>query len=59
MIKDNNPNFHFEDFTSLDSSENVDFLIASMKTMFNLNSIRYLKAKAIQKLDPKPGQRIL
>ena len=52
-------NFHFEAFSSLDSSKEADFLIESMDVMYSLESIRQIKQRAIAALNLQPGESVL
>jgi ubiquinone/menaquinone biosynthesis C-methylase UbiE len=49
-------NFDFKDFSSLDRSEDAEYLITSMDELFAVDSIKFMKERAIDLLKIKTGE---
>lgn len=51
--------FNLKDFFDLDNSSNVNYLIESMETHHRIDSVKYIKNRAIDRLDLKPGDTVI
>ncbi len=51
--------FTLKDFMDLDSSSNIDFLIASMEAHYNLENMRNIKKIAIEMLQLNHGEKVI
>jgi ubiquinone/menaquinone biosynthesis C-methylase UbiE len=51
--------FNFKDFSSLDESQDAEFLVQSMDRMFSLETIRNIKKRAIASLELKQGDSVI
>ena len=49
-------NFDFKDFSSLDNSEDAEYLITSMDELFSVGTIKAMKGRAIDLLQIKAGE---
>lgn len=53
------PFFSFKDFSQLDQSKDISYLIQSMQSMLEIEGVRYAKEKAIALLKLLPGESII
>lgn len=51
--------FSFKDFSQLDQSKDISYLIQSMQSMLEIEGVRHAKEKAIALLKPLPGESII
>lgn len=51
--------FSFKDFSQLDESNNIDYLVSSMQNMLKIDGIREVKHKAIKLLRLNPGESVI